>query len=571
MAMCRKSNLRIANETHSMRRPLTLWTFASLLALSRFTPATAAGAETGFDAASYLRRIAEYRGDAARGNRLLHDAKRTTCLRCHRVGDQGAEVGPNLSNVGGKLGREHLVESILDPSRQIVEGFRGIVVVTAAGKVLNGFAPREADGRFEFTDTEGQRVSLPLSEIAERKTLAISPMPERLVASLSVDEFCDLIAFLESLKAAGQSSPGSGLQGPPSLPADFEWQTIATGLTGATALAAAPDGRIFVSEQTGTLRVVKDNRLLPEPCLRLPVDDQWERGLLGTTFDPKFRENHAIYVVYVAREPYPHHRVSRFTLVEDVARAESERVLLAGDDQSKLGGNVPAGHQGGAIHFGGDGKLYIAIGEQTAEAPAQSLNTLQGKILRIEADGTIPADNPFLGETSGKYRAIWARGCRNPFTFAVEPGTGLMLINDVGGKFEEINIGRAGANYGWPLADHGPTGDARFQGPIFWYPQASIGGAAFCPGDDRPHAFPAHYRDRYFFMDFVQGWIRSLDPRAPERPIRSEVFATGLARPVDLAFGSDGSLYVLLRDAWVKDGQFKPGTGSLARIRPIAE
>jgi hypothetical protein len=75
--------------------------------------------------------------------------------------------------------------------------------------------------------------------------------------------------------------------------------------------------------------------------------------------------------------------------------------------------------------------------------------------------------------------------------------------------------------------------------------------------------------DDYFFMDFVQGTIRTLDPRSPMRPIPAEVFATGLARPVDLAFSADGSLYVLLRDAWVKDGQFKPGTGSLARIRPI--
>jgi glucose/arabinose dehydrogenase len=270
----------------------------------------------------------------------------------------------------------------------------------------------------------------------------------------------------------------------------------------------------------------------------------------------------------VAREPHPHHCVSRFTLDGDSAAPGSERILFEGDDQSKLGGKVPAGHQGGAIHFGADGKLYVAIGEQTAETPAQALDSLLGKILRINPEGTIPDDNPFVGETSGKYRAIWARGCRNPFTFGVDPQTGLMLINDVGGKFEEINIGRAGANYGWPIADHGPTSDSRFQGPIFWYPQASIGGAAFCPVGDRPHAFPTRYRGRYFFMDFVQGWIRSLDPHSSLRPIPSEVFATGLSRPVDLAFGTDGSLYVLLRDAWVKDAQFKAATGSLARIRP---
>jgi len=243
-------------------------------------------------------------------------------------------------------------------------------------------------------------------------------------------------------------------------------------------------------------------------------------------------------------------------------------VLFEGDDQSRLGGQVPAGHQGGAIHFGADGKLYIALGEQTAEAPAQALDSLLGKILRLDADGGIPADNPFFAATSGKYRAIWARGCRNPFTFAVDPASGEMLINDVGGKYEEINQGRAGANYGWPLADHGPTSAAEFQGPIYWYPQASISGGAFCPSGNLPHGFGPTQRGHYFFMDFVQGWIKSLDPRSPLRPIPAEVFATGLARPVDLAFAPDGSLLVLLRDAWVKDDHFQPQTGSLERIWP---
>jgi putative heme-binding domain-containing protein len=531
----------------------------------------ARGDENDFDRDRYARRAAEIRGDPARGGRLVQEGTRTTCLRCHKIGNQGFEFGPNLSNIGGKLGRDHLVESILEPSRQIVEGYRGIVVSTKAGQVVTGFAPREVDGYLKLVDGKGEQVSIPLSEIDERKVGTESAMPERLAANLTPDEFCDLIAYLETLRSVGQSSPGSGLQGPPSLPPGFEWQTIATGLTGTVALAAAPDGRVFVCEQTGTLRVIKDDHLLPEPCLTLPVDSQWERGLIGVTIDPQFDVNHHIYVVYVAREPYPHHRVSRFTLVGDVAAADSERILLEGDDQSKLGGQVPAGHQGGAVHFGADGKLYVALGEQTAEKPAQALDSLLGKILRIESDGTIPSDNPFVAETSGKYRAIWARGCRNPFTFAVDPRSGLMLINDVGGKFEEINVGRAGANYGWPTVDHGPTTDARFQGPLYWYPQASIAGGAFCPAGEQPHGFPSRFRGRYFFMDFAQGWIRSADPNSQERPISAEVFATGLARPVDLTFGSDGSLYVLLRDAWVKDDHFKPATGLLARVRPAAK
>lgn len=520
------------------------------------------------DPAVYLRRAQERHGDAQQGRRLMHDANRTHCLRCHKIGNEGEQVGPDLSNVGGKLGREHLLESILEPSRQIVEGFRGITVETDDGRVLSGFAASQSDGQLRFVDAQGQKVAVPVEKIVDRGVLSVSPMPERMAALFSPDEFCDLVAYLETLRAVGQSSPGSGVVGPVSLPAGFERQTIATGLTGATTLATAPDGRVFVAEQSGALRVVKDDRLLSEPMLRLALDDQWERGLIGVTLDPNFAENGYLYVVSVRGEPYPHHRISRFTAVGDTAASESELVLFEGDDQTKLGGQVPAGHQGGAIHFGADGKLYVAIGEQTAEQPAQSLDTLQGKILRLNSDGTIPTDNPFFDEAKGKYRSIWALGCRNPYTFAIDGESGQMLINDVGGKYEEINQGRAGANYGWPAADHGPTADARYQGPVFWYPQASICGGAFCPASDVRYQFPVMYRGRYFFMDFVQGWIKTLDPMSLERPVPAEAFATGLARPVDLSFAADGSLYVLLRNAWVKDAQFKPGTGSLHRIRP---
>ncbi len=262
------------------------------------------------------------------------------------------------------------------------------------------------------------------------------------------------------------------------------------------------------------------------------------------------------------RQPYPHHRISRFRVDGDRARCESETILLEGDDQRKMGGSVPAGHQGGAIHFGKDGKLYIALGEQTAGQPSQEMNTLLGKLLRINADGTIPEDNPFYATTSGKYRAIWALGLRNPFTFAIQPETGRIFINDVGGVAEEINEGFAGANYGWPTIEHGPTRDRRFRGPIHAYPTASIAGGAFAPSEPRA-ALPDALRGKYFFMDFVKGWVNVLDPDPPERV---STFAAGLGRPVDLRFADDGGLYILLRDAWVKDRDFQPRTGRLVRI-----
>jgi len=304
--------------------------------------------------------------------------------------------------------------------------------------------------------------------------------------------------------------------------------------------------------------------LLDQPMLRLDVEMHWERGLIGVTVHPDFPQQPYLYVCYVVSKPYTHHRISRFEVQGDVADPASELCFLEGDDQSKLGGFQPAGHQGGAMHFGPDGKLYVGIGEQTAKMPAQKLDTLQGKILRFNSDGTIPDDNPFLSSTQGKYQSIWAVGCRNPWTFAFDPSTGQMLICDVGGQFEEINVGIAGRNYGWPVVDHGPNQDDRYEAPIHWYPQASIGGADFVP----PLAtWPTSMHGRFVFADYVHGWIHSIDPQNGQH---AEDVASGLRRPVDLRFSKDGSgsLYVLLRNAWVVDDKFVGDTGSLVRIYP---
>jgi uncharacterized repeat protein (TIGR03806 family) len=355
-----------------------------------------------------------------------------------------------------------------------------------------------------------------------------------------------------------------GLLPAATLPPGFVEERVAQGFTGATAMDIAPDGRIFVCEQTGGLRIVKEGKLLPEPFVSLTVDSSWERGLLGVAFDPHFTENNYVYLCYIPPKPYPHHRISRFTAKGDVAVPGSEVILFEGDDQEKLGGGVKNGHQGGAIHFGRDGKLYVAIGDQTAGAPAQDLTTLQGKMLRLNPDGSIPPDNPFTKVTPGKYRAIWALGLRNPFTFAVQPGTGRIFINDVGGANEEINDGVPGANYGWPTAEHGPTSDRRFRGPIYWYKESSITGGTFY--NPPVQQFPPQYAGKYFFNDFKAGWIKVLDP---DQPSRVTEFASNLGtwNLVDLKVGGDGSLYCLSRNAWVKDHEFKPNTGALYRVR----
>ena len=195
------------------------------------------------------------------------------------------------------------------------------------------------------------------------------------------------------------------------LPDGFNETAVVAGINGATAMDFAPDGRLFLCEQTGALRIVKKDVLLPLPFVTVKVDSSWERGLLGVAFDPDFTKNHHLYVNYISPDPYPHHRISRFTADGDRAVPGSEVILFEGDNQEKLGGGVKNGHQGGALHFGKDGKLYVAIGDQTAGAPAQNLKTLQGKLLRINRDGSIPDRQSLLSKDERKisgHLGAWA-------------------------------------------------------------------------------------------------------------------------------------------------------------------
>ena len=142
------------------------------------------------------------------------------------------------------------------------------------------------------------------------------------------------------------------------LPTGFVESQFVTGLSGPTAMAFAPDGRIFVSEQAGKLRVIKNGQLLTAPFLTVTVNSSGERGLLGVTFDPNFASNNFVYVYYTATTPAIHNRISRFTASGDKAVAGSEVVLL---DLNNL--SSATNHNGGAMHFGTDGKLYVSVGE----------------------------------------------------------------------------------------------------------------------------------------------------------------------------------------------------------------
>lgn len=335
------------------------------------------------------------------------------------------------------------------------------------------------------------------------------------------------------------------------LPAGFTETQVGSDLSDTpTAMDFAPDGRLFVCQQGGQLRVIENGILLAAPFVTITTTANGERGLLGIAFDPNFASNQFVYVYYTDITPPIHNRVSRFTANGNVAVAGSETPIVELDNLSSA-----TNHNGGGIHFGGDGKLYIGVGENADPSNSQSLANRLGKLLRINADGTIPSDNPMSfpgisGSPSGANRAIWAVGLRNPYTFGFQPGTGRLFINDVGqSTWEEINEGIVGSNYGWSICEGfcAPS-NPNYRDPLFEYGHGSsdttgcaiVGGAFYNPAINQ---FPLSYVGKYFFSDLCSGWIRLMDPSNNT----ASDFATDLSTPVDLKVGPEGSLYYLIQ------------------------
>ena len=346
--------------------------------------------------------------------------------------------------------------------------------------------------------------------------------------------------------------------------AGFTATEVATQLNSPVGMAIAPDGRVFIAQQGGALRVVKNDSLLPTPFIDLTastvVND--EEGLLAVAIDPNFATTNYLYVTYTASTPTRHNRIVRYTANGDVAVSGSAVTIYDLDD------NVAHYHLAGAIHFGADGKLYTTTGDNADGSNSTSLTRTHGKILRFNPDGSIPVDNPFFAQTTGKYRAIWGIGFRNAFTFDIQPGTGRIFINDVGGAaYEEVNDGIAGSNYGWPTAE-GPTppGVAGLRYPLHYYDHtgggcAITGGAFYNPATAQ---FPSSYVGKYFYGEYCTQTIRYIDPAAPAT---AQVLLSNIvAGPVDLRVAPSGALYYLARGDSNPDGGNNVNTGVLVRI-----
>lgn len=337
----------------------------------------------------------------------------------------------------------------------------------------------------------------------------------------------------------------------PPVPA-FSHVLVGGGLNKPTAMQIAPNGDIYVCEQAGKLRVFQNGVLQSNSPVVLNANtdgpSNTERGLLGLTFDPDFANNRYIYLYYTTAQGYIHNRVSRFTLNGTETVTNTEVIISELDTLS-----TAAIHNGGAMHFGKDGKLYIATGENATPSNSQDLGTTHGKMLRINKDGTVPQDNPYARRLGADPR-IWSTGLRNPFTFDVS-AKGQILVNDVGFEtMEEIDdVTMGGQNFGWPL-EEGLVTNAQFVKPLYTYKRvtasgntdstgcAITGGVFFEPSTTN---YPQEYVGKYFFMDYCSKWINYIDPATGKS---RKTFATNTAQyPIAIDHHPDGNLYYLTR------------------------
>ncbi|MFB3852827.1 MAG: PQQ-dependent sugar dehydrogenase [Vicinamibacterales bacterium] len=341
-----------------------------------------------------------------------------------------------------------------------------------------------------------------------------------------------------------QQPPGDG-QGPSdtytaSDGTRFGVQTVASNLEVPWAIAFAPDGRMFVTERPGRVRIVENGQLVSEPALVLDdVFAQGEAGLLGLTLHPDFGATRLVYLVYTARDGGRiANRVVRYR--EAGGRLGEQVVLLDGLDAASI-------HDGARIKFGPDGLLYVTMGDAASPSVAQDLASLNGKVLRLDPDGTTPRDNPFSSP-------VFSYGHRNPQGIDWDPATGLLWETEHGQTAnDEVNLIVAGGNYGWPLIQADETAPGMIA-PVIHFPGRSVApsGAAFYRGTRIPaftgNLFFATLSGRHLHRAVLQSGRRRI--ASHERLMEDRY-----GRLREVVSGPDGYLYFTTSN---RDGRGAP-------------
>lgn len=316
-------------------------------------------------------------------------------------------------------------------------------------------------------------------------------------------------------------SPSSAPPLPPPIPEDSEnksVQILAKNLEKPRAIAVSKD-RVFVTEKEGRVRVIIDNKLLDDSLATFRTVDVFDGGLLGLALHPNFEENHKIYVYYTYEED--NQMWNKVVQITEQGNKLQDAVTILD--------KIPAFPftNGGVMKFGPDNKLYIGTGSSKDTHQAQDIESLAGKILRINDDGAIPKDNPFEGSP------VYSLGHRNPRGLAWDDQI-MFLVEEGETKNDEINIISAGKNYGWPEQECNGQGD--FVAPIVCYdPGIEPGGIAIYKGEKLP------YRGQLLMSSLQAANLYFVDYESETQ----KSILSGLGRIRDVVEGVDGSLYVI--------------------------
>ena len=370
-----------------------------------------------------------------------------------------------------------------------------------------------------------------------------------------------LAALLVLAAQAAQAQDSRASPPLPSFPQVYETadlkirvEKVADGLANPWSLAWLPNGDLLITERPGRLRVFRNGALDPEPIAGVPeVRVTVLGGLLEVLPHPNFAQNRILYLTYA--------KGGEGTLATTaLARARLEGKALKDVEEifvAENWSNSPTNF-GGRMVFGRDGKLYLAVGERQEQDRAQDTMLHGGKVLRLNEDGTAPSDNPFTGK-AGYLPEIYSVGHRSPQGLAFHPTTGELWENEhgpLGG--DEINIVRAGANYGWPLVTYGknydgtPVSDAStragYESPfMFWVPSIAISGLSFYTGE-----VLAAWKGNAFVGSMMEGRTRAtghvqrITFSDDGQPIQREPILGQLRQRIrDVRPGPDGLLYVL--------------------------
>lgn len=321
-------------------------------------------------------------------------------------------------------------------------------------------------------------------------------------------------------------------------------ETVASGLARPWAMAFLPDGRMLVTERPGNLRILAADNRLSEPLAGVPeMAAGGQGGLLDVAIDPDFRSNRRVYLSFA--EPGDggaSTAVARGVLAED--GLEDLEVIFR--QEPKVGGG---NHFGSRLVFRGDGTLFVTMGDRFKFDPAQDPSNHIGAIARINPDGSVPDDNPLVGDATARPE-IWSYGHRNVQGAALNPETGELWTHEHGPRGgDEVNVARAGENYGWPLVSMGEHYDGRpiarpetrpqFAEAIhYWVPSIAPSGMAFYTGE----LFPAWRGDVLVGALVAQSLVRlSLDGETVTNEERIDLGA----RIRDVDQGPDGAVYVV--------------------------